>query len=163
MSVGRIFIGKNTGMSCHSLLQGIFPTHGLNPSILHCRWILYHLSHHQIRSDQSLSRVRLFATPWTVAGQAPLSMGFSSKNTGVAGHFFFQGSSRPRDRTWVSCIVGRHFNTRVLWTFNFGGSLLCFVKTHSVLVLCPVCPSTQINGLYKACIYKKCLQACIWQ
>ena len=25
----------------------------------------------------SLSRVRLFATPWTVAYQAPLSMGFS--------------------------------------------------------------------------------------
>ena len=32
---------------------------------------------YQIRSDQSLSRVRLFATPWTVAYQAPLSMGFS--------------------------------------------------------------------------------------
>jgi len=29
----------------------------------------------QIRSDQSLSRVRLFVTPWTVAHQAPLSMG----------------------------------------------------------------------------------------
>ena len=29
------------------------------------------------------SHVRLFATPWTVACQSPLSMGFSSKNTGV--------------------------------------------------------------------------------
>ena len=29
----------------HSLLQGIFLTHGLNPSLLHCRQILYHLSH----------------------------------------------------------------------------------------------------------------------
>ena len=28
---------------------------------------------------KSLSRVRLFATPWTVAHQAPLSMGFSSQ------------------------------------------------------------------------------------
>ena len=28
-------------------------------------------------SAQSLSRVRLFVTPWTVARQAPLSMGFS--------------------------------------------------------------------------------------
>ena len=28
-------------------------------------------------SAQSLSRVRLFVTPWTVAHQAPLSMGFS--------------------------------------------------------------------------------------
>ena len=30
-----------------------------------------------MRSDQSLSRVRLFVTPWTVAHQAPPSMGFS--------------------------------------------------------------------------------------
>ena len=31
------------------------------------------------RNVKSLSRVRLFATPWTVAYQAPLSMGFSSQ------------------------------------------------------------------------------------
>ena len=31
----------------------------------------------QFSSVQSLSHVRLFATPWTVAYQAPLSMGFS--------------------------------------------------------------------------------------
>ena len=37
--------GKNTGVGCHSLLQGIFPTQGLNPGLLHCRRILYHLSH----------------------------------------------------------------------------------------------------------------------
>jgi len=28
-----------------SLLQGIFPTQGLNPSLPHCRWVLYQLSH----------------------------------------------------------------------------------------------------------------------
>ena len=33
--------------------------------------------HHQFSSVQSLSRVPLFATPWTVTRQAPLSMGFS--------------------------------------------------------------------------------------
>ena len=37
--------GKNTGVGCHSLLQGIFPTQGSNPGLLHCRHILYHLSH----------------------------------------------------------------------------------------------------------------------
>ena len=36
---------KNTGMSCHTLLQGIFPTQRSNPGLLHCRQILYHLSH----------------------------------------------------------------------------------------------------------------------
>ena len=37
--------GKNTGVGCHVLLQGIFPAQGLNPGLLHCRWILYCLSH----------------------------------------------------------------------------------------------------------------------
>ena len=37
--------GKNTGVGCHSLLQGIFPTLGSNSGLLHCRRILYHLSH----------------------------------------------------------------------------------------------------------------------
>ena len=39
------FPGKNTGMGCHSFLQGIFLTQGLNPHLLHCRQILYQLSH----------------------------------------------------------------------------------------------------------------------
>ena len=37
--------GQNTGVSSLSLLQGIFPTQGLNSGLLHCRWILYQLSH----------------------------------------------------------------------------------------------------------------------
>ena len=39
------FPGKNTGMGCHSLLQGIFLTQGSNPGLLHCKQILYHLCH----------------------------------------------------------------------------------------------------------------------
>ena len=37
--------GQNTGVGSLSILQGIFPTQGLNPDLLHCRQILYHLSH----------------------------------------------------------------------------------------------------------------------
>ena len=33
--------GKNTGVGCHFFLQGIFPTQGSNPGLLHCRQILY--------------------------------------------------------------------------------------------------------------------------
>ena len=33
-------LGKNTGVGCHALLQGIFPTQGSNPGLPHCRWIL---------------------------------------------------------------------------------------------------------------------------
>ena len=35
-------LGKNTGVGCHFLLQGIFPTQGLNPCLVHGRQILYH-------------------------------------------------------------------------------------------------------------------------
>ena len=34
--------GKNTGVGSHSLLQGIFPAQGLNPSFLHWQADLYH-------------------------------------------------------------------------------------------------------------------------
>ena len=44
LSVG-VLQGKNTGIGCHSLLQEIFPTQGLNPGLLHCSWVLYYLSH----------------------------------------------------------------------------------------------------------------------
>ena len=37
---------KNTGVGCHALLQGIFPTQGSNPGLPHGRQIRYQLSHH---------------------------------------------------------------------------------------------------------------------
>ena len=48
--VGNIYspwnsAGQNTGVGSLSLLQGIFPVQGLNPGFLHCRPILYQLSH----------------------------------------------------------------------------------------------------------------------
>ena len=58
---------------------GIFLTQGSNSGLLHCRWILYPLSHlraqvNHFSSVQSLSRVRLFATPWSAACWASLSI-----------------------------------------------------------------------------------------
>ena len=72
--------GKNTGVSYHALLQGIFPTQGLNPGLLHCRRILYQLSH------QGTQRI----LEWVA-------------------YPFSRGSSRPRNRTGISCIAGRFF------------------------------------------------------
>ena len=39
------FFRQNTGVGCHSLLQGIFPTQRSNPGLLHSRQILYQLSY----------------------------------------------------------------------------------------------------------------------
>ena len=40
--LSMFFPGKTIGMGCHFLLQGIFPTQGLNPGFLHSRQILYY-------------------------------------------------------------------------------------------------------------------------
>ena len=39
------FPGKSTGVGCHFLLQGVFPTQGWNLGLPHCRQMLYHLSY----------------------------------------------------------------------------------------------------------------------
>ena len=72
--------GQNTGVGSLSLLQGIFPTQGSNPGLLHYRRILYQLSHNG--SPRILEWV---AYP------------------------FSRESSRPRDQTGVSCIAGGFF------------------------------------------------------
>ena len=57
-SVHGILSGKNTGVGCHALLQGIFPTQRMNLCLLrllHCRWILYSWANgkaHNIRHIQ---------------------------------------------------------------------------------------------------------------
>ena len=52
-----------------------------------------------------LRHVQLFATPRTVARQAPLSADSPGKNTGVGCHALLQGaSSRPSDWTLISCV-----------------------------------------------------------
>ena len=72
--------GKNTGVGCHALLQGIFPTQGSNPGYPLCKRILYQLSH------QGSPRI----LKWVACP-------------------FSSGSSPPRNRTRVSCIAGRFF------------------------------------------------------
>ena len=55
--------GKNTGVGCHSLLQRIFPTQELNLALLHCRWILCHLSH-QTEKKMRQVETRVSSLPW---------------------------------------------------------------------------------------------------
>ena len=55
--------GKNTGVGCHALLQGIFPTLGSNPDLKHCRQILYRLSHQGSPSTLE-SQSNLYLSMW---------------------------------------------------------------------------------------------------
>ena len=70
--------GKNTGVGCHALLQGTFPTQGSNPGLPPCGRILYQLSHQ--------------GSPWILEWVA---------------YHFSRGSSQTRNRTWVSGIAGK--------------------------------------------------------
>ena len=72
--------GKNIGVGCHALLQGIFPTQESNPGLSHCRQILYYLSH-----QGSPKILEWVAYP------------------------FPRGSSWPRNQTRVPCIAGGFF------------------------------------------------------
>ena len=46
-------------MDCHALLQGIFPTQGSNPHLLHCKWILLLLSHQRSPRLESMGSQRV--------------------------------------------------------------------------------------------------------
>ena len=94
--------GKNTRLGCHSLLQRMYPAQGSYPHLL-CllHWRVGSLplapsgkpTNTMKVNVKSLSRVRLCATPWTIAHQATPSMGFSRQEywNGFGCHFLLQG------------------------------------------------------------------------
>ena len=81
--------GQNTGVGSLSLLQGISPTQGSNPGLLHYRQILYQLSY------KGSPRILWEAYP------------------------FSSGSSWPRNSTGVSCIAGGLFTNWAIRESNF--------------------------------------------
>ena len=77
---------KNAGVGSLSLLQQIFPAQESNQGLLHCRWILHHLSH------QGSPRI----LEWVA-------------------YPFSRGSSQPRNQTRVSCIADRFFTISAIF------------------------------------------------
>ena len=67
---------KNTGVGCHFHLQGIFPGQGLDPCLLHCRWLFYHwtvLNDPQLQlyeNNQFERRRQWHPTPVLLAGKS---------------------------------------------------------------------------------------------
>ena len=95
----------------------------------------------------ALSCAWLFATPWTVAHQAPLFMDFSGRNTGMGHHFLLQGILPTQGSTCNSCVscIGRqilttepHGKPHIMYTYIFIKHihiylyLLCFFLNPSV-------------------------------
>ena len=148
------FPGKNTGVGWHFLLQRIIPTQGLNPHLLHCRWILYCWGTKE--ACGIYIHVRLFATAWTVAHKAPLSMGFPR-----VAIFYSRGPSWPRDQTHVSWIAGSFFTCRAYKKNEFLPFATIWMDLESVML-------SEINQwkilCYQSCVESKTeLRECIWQ
>ena len=67
------FPGKNSGVGCHFLLQGIFSTQGLSPHLLklmHCRWI-FPLSHQGSWTLNFPCATNSFRSPFTYSFRSP--------------------------------------------------------------------------------------------
>ena len=67
------------------------------------KWISYASG-----GDQSVSQVRLFGTPWTVARQAPFSMGFSRQE-------YWSGLQMEPASVMSPALAGRFFTTNTTW------------------------------------------------
>ena len=67
-SISGISQGKNTGVGCHFFLQRIFSTQGSNLGLLHCRRILYHLSH-QGSTRESPQGDLILTSPYATVAQ----------------------------------------------------------------------------------------------
>ena len=96
---------KNTGVGCHCLLQGIFLTQESNQGLLHCRQILYHLTHQ--------------GSPWITEGVT---------------YPFCRGSSWPRNQTRVSCMADRfltNWNIREAHWFSITLQLILEIGSKS--------------------------------
>ena len=80
-------------------------------------------------------RVRLFATPWTVACQVPPSMGFSRKEywSGLPMPSS-RGSSQPRDLTRMSRNAGRFLTVWATWAIS--NECKSFWNAYSCIYLC---------------------------
>ena len=78
------FSGKNTRVGCHFLLQGIFPTQGSNPHLLHCRRILYPLIHLETKQYKMYFNLKIDmfnCRVWLLNCQTWLKMAFKFAKT----------------------------------------------------------------------------------
>ena len=106
---------KNTGLGSLSLLQQTFPTQKSNWSLLHCREILYQLNHKG--SPRILEWV---AYP------------------------FSTGSSRPRNRTGVSCSAGRFFTNCIKFCIKTE-----FISNYTLRLRLQLCfPSSVFTDIF---------------
>ena len=82
---------------------------------------------------KSLSHVWLFPTPWTAAHQAPPSMDFPGKRTGVGCHSLLLGQSKEGPNAWATDLSENPMTAVSLWIEIWIGKKIILVQRGSVL------------------------------
>ena len=85
-------------VGCHALLQGIFPTQGLNPGLPHCKQILHRLSHQ--------------GSPWT-AREVPISRVLGAQ------------CQEPKTKTKYMFLIWYSVFDNVEWISGVAGDFIC--------------------------------------
>ena len=121
---------KNTGVGSLSLLQWIFPIQELNLGLLHCRWILYHLSY-QINYSLYVcvlvaQSCPLFVTPKDCSPPGSSAHGILQARVLLNQHFL-----------WYLPVGINAFESVVYGTIRFAGlySMLQTIKTYCLMLM----------------------------
>ena len=85
-------------VGCHALLQGIFPTQGLNPGLPHCKQILHRLSHQR--------------SPW-MAREVPISSVLGAQ------------CQEPKTKTKYMFLIWYSVFDNVEWISGIAGDFIC--------------------------------------
>ena len=114
-----VFCSMSSHLSEHFILNNIFYRHWV--AIVIC--VLSQIFYNKVWKCQSLCHVQVFATSWTIAHQAPLSMELSWQEY-WSGLPFLSPGDLP---VWVSCIAGGFFT---IWdTMEAHNKVSCYEKT----------------------------------
>ena len=112
----------------------------------------------------SLSWFRLFATSWTITARFLCQWNSPGKNTGLGSHSLLEGSSWPRNWTWVFCIATGSLLSEPPGEQPPNKKANTMQQWASLLRICHVCGHVSLLGelIVSICNSTESLEACIW-
>ena len=139
-------LGKNTGVCCQFLLQGIFLTQESNPGLLHCRQTLYQLSYEGSPFLWRRTKKRQFATA-AAAAAAAAAKSLQSCPTlwdpidGSPPGFPIPGILQARTLEWVAISFSS------AWKWKVKAKSLSRVRLLATPMDCSL-PGSSIHGIF---------------
>ena len=147
-SVHGVSSGKNTGVGCHSLLQGIFSTQRSNPGLPHCRRIFFFFLNHQ-RHQGSLRILEWVAYTFSMGSSWPRNQ---TKVSCIARRFFTSWATREAQNAfWILSKAFSPYIEIIMWFLSFYLLIWCitFIDVHILKNLCIL----GINCTWSRCMF----------